>query len=257
MSVTIETIWRSRLSEQFSLGIEKNRRLLIRHIPPSKWPRILSWAEPYSIRSFLSQASEQLGGCHYWCENQGTVMGKPSFADRCCDPNDEYEQWRDDWECHVVAGWTKGEISCSLYEKIASLCHTESEKRFLYQYLGYAKHRQFPMLLPQARIGIAEKRRPDFVAFVPLQLWNYKWLAVELDAAHSESQREEDARRDADLEEQNYTVISLRPKNKGYFEEVQHLVERIEAFMNVAEEDPRSVAIDVEVIRSVDVNPPF
>ena len=39
--------------------------------------------------------------------------------------------------------------------------------KVLHQYLVYAKH-QFPMLLPQPRIGIAERRRPDFVAFVPL-----------------------------------------------------------------------------------------
>ncbi|HZC35134.1 MAG TPA: DUF559 domain-containing protein [Chthoniobacterales bacterium] len=72
------------------------------------------------------------------------------------------------------------------------------------------------MLLPQTWIGIAERRRPDFVAFVPLQHWNYKWIAIQLDGAHSEDNEQADQKRDAYLIEQGYEVQSIRPTQTGY-----------------------------------------
>jgi very-short-patch-repair endonuclease len=106
------------------------------------------------------------------------------------------------------------------------------------------------MLIPQARIGIAERRRPDFVAFVPLQYWMYKWVAIELDGAHGEQNQEGDTARDRYLEEQNYEVISLRPNAKGYLEEVKSLVENFEIWMNLAETNSWEAAVEVEVTRT-------
>jgi hypothetical protein len=106
------------------------------------------------------------------------------------------------------------------------------------------------MQIPQTWIGIAERRRPDFVAFVPLQFWKYRWLAIQLDAAHGQEQIDDDWLRDQYIQEHNFEVISLRPKEKGYFEEVRSLVETIESWMNLATRDPWSVAVECKVKRS-------
>jgi hypothetical protein len=167
--------WRNYLVKQLEwpnvprtlyLGYEKHRRLRVHPFPPfpanSKNP---AWAQPYSIRSFLLQASNVLGGCSYSCDNRGAVMDETVFADKCCSPEDD-NRWPEFLDCHLASGWTNGQSSCPLWENIAKLCQSESERRFLHQYLGFTKHRQFPMLLPQPGIGIGERRRPDFVAFV-------------------------------------------------------------------------------------------
>jgi hypothetical protein len=105
------------------------------------------------------------------------------------------------------------------------------------------------MLLPPVRIGIAERRRPDFVAFVPLQYWSHKWIAIQLDGAHPESQRESDEQRDGYITEQGYEVRSIRPTRSGYLEEVRRLVESFEHLMNLWEEDSWSIAIEAEISR--------
>jgi hypothetical protein len=106
------------------------------------------------------------------------------------------------------------------------------------------------MILPQAWIDIADRRRPDFVAFVPLQHWNYQWFAIQLDASHTEGQRDKDSVRDAQISEHNYEVISLRPANKEYFEDVRRIVEQFDALMTTADKGSGSVAINAEVSRT-------
>ena len=152
----------------------------------------------------------------------------------------------------MAAGWIHGQERCALWERIAQLCQTESEKRFLHRYLGFVKDRQFPMLIPQTWIGIADRRRPDFVAYVPLQHWNYKWIAVQLDAAHKDEQRKDDGLRDAYIAEHNYDVIPLKPTESSYYEEVRTLVEKIDGWMRIADDDVWSVAIEAEVARCED-----
>jgi hypothetical protein len=73
------------------------------------------------------------------------------------------------------------------------------------------------------------------VAFVPLQYWKYKWLAIQLDGAHSEEQATDDVGRDEYVRRHNYEVISLKPNEKGYLEEVRTPVEQLESWMNLAE----------------------
>lgn len=238
------------------IGHERHKRLRLHPIPPDVSDA--HWAQPYSIRSFLFQASRSLGGCHYMCRDRGTVMDERVFSDRCCQPEEADNSWAEDFECHIASGWTGGEIECPLWLRIADLCQTDSERRFLHKYLGFVKHRQFPMILPQTWIDIADRRRPDFVAFVPLQHWNYRWFAIQLDASHTEEQANKDSARDAQIAEHNYDVVSLRPSNTGYLEAVRRLVERFEAFMAQADEDTWSVAIDVDVARTEeDVDIPF
>lgn len=234
------------------IGHEKNKRLRLHPVPPDL--ESAAWAQPYSIRSFLHQASRSLGGCHYMCRERGTVMDQKVFADYCCAPEAAESAWgnADEWECHMAAGWIHGQERCALWERIAQLCQTESEKRFLHRYLGFVKDRQFPMLIPQTWIGIADRRRPDFVAYVPLQHWNYKWIAVQLDAAHKDEQRKDDGLRDAYIAEHNYDVIPLKPTESSYYEEVRTLVEKIDGWMRIADDDVWSVAIEAEVARCED-----
>jgi hypothetical protein len=232
------------------IGHEKNRQMKVHPFPPSTSSPD-AWAQPYSIRSFVSQASAHFGGCHYWSSFKGEVMGEPTFTDQCA-PHECADSW-DYKNCHLVAGWTLGQITCSLWESIGNLCQTDAEKKFLHWYLGYAKDRQFPMLIPQARIGIAERRRPDFVLFVPLQYWNYKQYAVQLDKAHTSEMAQADDMRDAEVQLLGYEVIRLRPEKQGYFEEVRNLVERLELEMQDADTNTWSVALNIPVKKSVPI----
>jgi hypothetical protein len=240
------------------LGWDHNRRLRVHPFPPSKAESENPvWAQPYSIRSFLLQASNALGGCSYGCSTRGNVMDETILADRCYSPLDpaEWPEGPETWDCHLAGGWTNGQSTCPLWENIAKLCQSESEWRFLHRYLGYTKHRQFPMLLPQTSIGIGERRRPDFVAYIPTQYWNYKWIAIQLDGAHPETQKESDKERDAYIIEQGYDVLSIRSTKTGYFAEVRELVERFENDLNLAEDDPWASAIEGEVSRAVQERP--
>jgi hypothetical protein len=226
------------------LGHEKHHQMKLYPVPPESPSE--SWAQPYSIRSFVSQASTRLGGCLYTTSRRGEVMGEPVYEDRCCPP--EAREWEPEWSsCHMVAGWTIGEASCLLWEKVRELCQTDNEAKFLHWYLGLAKDRTFPMLIPQARIGIAERRRPDFVAFVPFQYWKYKWYAIQLDKGHPEEMAPADELRDTEIAVHGYEVISLRPEKQGYLEEVKRLVERFEHEMNIADSDPWGMAVEVKV----------
>jgi hypothetical protein len=126
-----------------------------------------------------------------------------------------------------------------------------SEQRFLWAYLSLVKGRNFPMILPQVRIGIAERRRPDFVAFVPLQYLKYKRYAIELDAAHGEEHADRDALRDSELASEGYEVISLRPNQNKYFPEVQKLLERFYREMSEAETSQWELATEVNVVSTI------
>jgi len=237
------------------IGPDKLTRFKVYPLPP-ECPEE-EWAQPYSVRSFVYQASRKFGGCSYSCQPRGTVMDETVFTDTCYDPNvDNYEP--NSWDCHMVNGWTTGQESCPLWERVAKLCQTDTERKFLHRYLGYVKDRQYPMLIPQTWIGIAERRRPDYVAFVPLQYWNYKWLVIQLDGTHSEEQIPDDALRDEYVRQYKFEVISLKPNEKGYFEEVRRLVEQLENWMTLAETSPWQVAVEAKVTKTVDeVDIPF
>jgi very-short-patch-repair endonuclease len=229
------------------IGSDKNRLLKLYPVPPEEAGQ--AWAQPYAVRSFVHQASRGLGGCYYTCRERGKVFDELVFSDVCSDADDQ-DINAPAWNCHVLAGWSAGQATCRLWEHAKALCQNDTERNFMLTYLRYVKDRQFPMLIPQVRIGIAERRRPDFVVFVPLQYWRSKWIAIELDHAHGEEHQQNDNARDLYLEEQNYEVVSLHPNAKGYLEEVKSLVEKIEIWMNLADTDAWEVAVQVDVTRT-------
>jgi hypothetical protein len=241
--------------EMLYIGHDKHNQMKVYPFPPD--PPYERWAQPYSIRSFVAQASRWYSGCAYSTAMTGAVMGKAAYSDVCSDGEVSFGAHENERTCHLVAGFTLGQPTCKLWERIAALCQTDIEKRFLQSYLGLVKDRQFPMLIPQARMGIAERRRPDFVVFVPLQYFHYKWYAVQLDAAHPEHQNEADQLRNAEIAVHGYEVLSLRGQN--YVEEVKRLVEQIEGEMDRAESDDWSVAVEVAVLRTEnpETNVPF
>lgn len=172
-------------------------------------------------------------------------MDEPAYSDVCYEPE---ARWGDAEElCHITSGWTLGSDTRPLWESIKLLCQTDSERKFLYQYLRYARDRTFPMLIPQPRVGIAERRRPDFAIFVPTQHWNYRKYAIQLDKAHTADQETSDSIRDAELEQHGYNVISLRPKESGYFEEARKLIERVESELRLAKTQIGRIAKEVRV----------
>ena len=91
------------------LGHERNHQLKIHPVHPRS---VADWAQPYSIRSFLRQASEQLGGCSFGSVSQGRVMDEPVFKDICSVPDDG--DWPETWDCHITSGWTRDQRSCPL-----------------------------------------------------------------------------------------------------------------------------------------------
>ena len=226
------------------IGADNTRLLKLFPVPPEQAQA--RWAQPYSVRSFLYQASRTLGGCNYSCKERGSVYDETVYSDTCGDPRSD-EPNDPDWNCHILAGWSAGQTTCPLWERVASLCQTDVERKFLHNYLRYVKDRQFPMLLPQVRVGIAERRRADFVAFVPLQYWKFKWVALELDGAHPENKAPDDQTRDKYYEEHRYEVISLKPGAMGYLEEVRALVEKFDIWMNRAETDASDLAVEAKV----------
>ncbi|WP_338865535.1 hypothetical protein [Myxococcus stipitatus] len=139
------------------------------------------------------------------------------------------------------------------------MIRNDSEYRFLGNYLNIIRDRHFPMLIPQARLGIGERRRPDFVAFIPLQKWKFRWIAIELDDAHPQSDTAKDTQRDSDLLGHGYKVFSVRRTSSlGYFEEARRLAEYIDTEMNIANHNPAEVAIEAKVTQTTPAdNIPF
>lgn len=225
------------------VGQDQHTLLKVYAMPPEQPDE--EWASPYSIRSFVAQASRTFGGCYYSTSKRGVVMGQTVFSDGC---SHDLSAWEERvTACHILSGWGAGEAECPLWNSIAALCQTDEERRFLYKYLQYAKDRHFPMLIPQARIGIAERRRPDFVMFLPLQYWKFQWLAIELDGGHPPTAEGSDAARDAELAAHGYDVFRVRPAERGYFEEVRRLVERVESRMALFESEPLKIAVEVKI----------
>lgn len=233
------------------IGWDNKRLLKLYPVPPERSDE--QWAQPYSVRSFVHQASRSLHGCSYFCQERGRVFAEtysltcaPTLRTRTYTPLPG-----------TATSLLDGPLGSRLVpfgNTLKALCQNDTEGNFLHAYLRYVKDRQFPMLIPQVRVGIAERRRPDFVSFVPLQYWSFKRVAIELDGAHGEEQRQSDGARDKYLEEQSYEVVSLRPNAKGYLEEVKALVERFEIWMNLAETDVWEAAIEVQVTRTENSN---
>jgi hypothetical protein len=224
----------------FWLGHEHNRQMKLCAQSVETWgsPIQPNWTPPYSIRSFVLQASRHFKSCVYETCRQGESMGEPVFADTCLDWCPDGADVREyQHACHMVSGFTRGQETCPLWEEICSLCQTGGERQFLRVYLNIVKDRQFPMLIPQARVGIAETRRPDFVAFVPFHAMKYKWFAVELDQSHGAAMAERDDERDLELTELGFQVIRVKPPDGKTFRDVKKLIELFDQSMRRADSD--------------------
>jgi len=166
------------LPQRLYIGHDRQNQVPIFPVPPEAPAE--EWAQPYSTRSVLYQLSRELHECRYTPSVRGRTLGETIFHDLCW--LDEYDEHPE--SCQVMSGFTRGVESCSLWAKITNLCQTDQERRFLRNYLMLVKDREFPMLIPQVRLGVAERRRADFAVFVPLQRWKYDCLVVELDRSH-------------------------------------------------------------------------
>jgi hypothetical protein len=235
------------------IGHNNQHQVKLYPFPPDDPDAARTGAQPYCTRSFILQVSRRLGGCDYATDVRSRVMGQPVFADRCSEPAQDWASSDEDHECHMISGFTRGASSCALWAEVAALCQTDGERRFLRSYLELVKDRQFPMLIPQARIGIAERRRPDFVVFVPLHWWKYKRYAIQLDGAHPARLAQADYLRDLDVEHHDYEVISVG----GTYRDVQLLVERIDSDMGAVKSNAFAVAVEVGVRRTEPAYPFF
>ncbi len=79
-----------------------------------------------------------------------------------------------------------------------------------------------------------------------MQYLHYRRYAIELDGTHAPDKAGSDETRDMDLAAENFEVISLRPNERGYFPEVQKLVEKIAVEMADADKSAGDLATDVE-----------
>jgi|GEM_PF-3465684 len=226
-----------------SMGHDESHQVAVYPSPP----RLASepWALPYSLRSFVSQVSLQLAGCFYACSRQDVVMDEPVFLDECRDP---YAASGEDWhKCHMLSGWTLGEAECGLWNILKTLSKTPAEVQFLYDYFALVRGRNFPALIPRPRVDATQGQRPDFALYLPLQHFNYKWYAIELNGKRNDSLAYNEARRDQ-LSALGYEILSCRAgANGGYLEAVRYLVDKIEAEMTEADRNPWGVAIEVLV----------
>jgi very-short-patch-repair endonuclease len=239
----------SNLEPRLYIGHDRQHLATLFPVPPENPSE--EWAQPYSTRSVLYQLARQLHGCDYSPLIRGQILRETIFNEQC---------WSDDERtgepCHVMSGFTRGAETCNLWTKIANLCQTDSERRFLRYYLTLVKDREFPMLIPQVRLGPAERYRVDFAVFVPLQHWKYDPLVVELDRAHPPDRAAADRNRELEIVAQGYRVIRcLGRSDKGYYDDVCNLVEQIDADMKRAVSDPLSIAVEVPVRKTVPAPP--
>jgi hypothetical protein len=235
----------ANLPDTLLVGADRNNLLEVCPVPqsdPQGMSDMAREAPPYSVRSFVAQASAHFRECEYsWKIDES--CGKRKDVNTC-------KTTEGHSPCHLMAGFSLGQSDCPLSRKVTALCQTPDEKWFLNQYLRYVRGRPFPMLIPQCRLGgITQSIRPDFVVFVPLQSLRYRWLAIQLDANHSPSMAQQDEDRDARLQAEGYEVRVCRGNNGRYLEDVKHLVEDIEKIMTIADTDPASVAVPVTAVR--------
>lgn len=167
--------------------------------------------QPYSIRSFLIQLSLRSDfPCRYFVravtkDDYGNIIWDDGCMESCsgCDYSPYYHP------CNVASGWMHGEGECPGWVFISSLCQTDIERLFLSQYLRLNHDREFPMPIPQAYLEIEERIRVDFVIFVPMTRFKWKWLVIEVDSKTYHQDRERDKHREAILGKLGFEVIRL------------------------------------------------
>lgn len=197
----------------------------------------------YSIRSFLIQLSltndfpckyfVQVKGKDAW-ENINREEGCMEFCKGC-----DYRPYMH--PCHLANGWMHGQESCAGWEHITkNLCQSESEARFLRQYLRINKDRESPMPIPQAHVEVTEKVRVDFVMFVPITRFDWKWLAIEIDSQKYHENEAKDFEKSMTIASQGYEVLRLSAERK-MLDQVRELYQKIQAIQEAGTEKVNSV----------------
>jgi len=196
---------------------------------------------PYSKRSFLSQymAWVKLSGGLETCDwsAHATVFRRFDSESQSYSECLEYEIGD---ECagrpcqflraQVLKPPKPEEVTCSAIRLLCDvkgsfgLCQTGDEAMILQCYLLLTGGEHFPMLVPQASI-LGGKRRPDFVCFVPLTRFQYKWVVVLVDRPGKPAST--CAKEDAEYAQSGYSVkrILVDRSNSGtsYFKAAREL----------------------------------
>jgi hypothetical protein len=185
--------------------------------------------QPYSIRSVLSQLSTRADfPCKYFAiskgkDDFGNIIWEEGCMERC--GGGDYTPFMH--PCHLANGWMHGPDECPGWVHLANLCQSENERRFLHQYLRVNHDREAPMPIPQAHLEVTERIRVDFVLFVPVTRFEWRWLAVEIDSPSFHKDRQKDEERDWSVQIEGYEVVRL-PVEMNMLDQVRDLYKRIQ-----------------------------
>lgn len=184
--------------------------------------------QPYSVRSVLAQLSARKDfPCKYFALSKGrdefgNIMWEEGCMEHC--EGADYKPYMH--SCHLANGWIHGEETCPGWQYLGNLCQSENERRFLHQYLRLNHDREAPMPIPQAHIEVTERIRIDFVVFVPVTRFAWRWLAVEIDSKDYHDHQKDDAR-DWSVQIEGYEVLRLSAE-KIMLDQVRDLYKRIQ-----------------------------
>jgi DNA-directed RNA polymerase subunit RPC12/RpoP len=224
------------LPQSIYIGPERTKRIKL-----TPRPVVVGWSVPeeimpYSVRSVLIQLSKRKDfPCKYYVRVDGKdVWGNVKWFEGCkSSTSDEYHP------CHLANGWMHGEESCKGWEYIANnLCQSRPEAVFLHSYLRLNKDRESPMPIPQAHVEVTEKVRPDFVMFIPITRFDWKWLAVEIDSKRYHQDEERDIKRRIWIRSEGYEVLRLSAK-ENMLEQVRKLYQKVCDIQNAGKRKSR------------------
>ena len=113
--VSLPDRW-AKVPQYLWLGPDKHTRFKLYATPPEHGNE--PWALPYSIRSFVAQASAAYPGCRFQTSARGEVMGETVFEDTCAhvveaDGRDEGEGQGDTTELRGCVRLTLNGSSCT------------------------------------------------------------------------------------------------------------------------------------------------
>ncbi|MFQ5884700.1 MAG: hypothetical protein ACE5IO_06335 [Thermoplasmata archaeon] len=184
--------------------------------------------QPFSVRAVLSQLAMRTDSpCRYFVLSHGKDdFGNVQWEEGCMDPCSGCDYRPHMGPCHLVSGWIHGEDTCEGWDYLGRLCQSDNERRFLHQYLRVNHDREYPMPIPQAHIEITERIRVDFVMFVPITRFKWKWLAIEIDSEKWHQDSDKEFQRNMLLESEGYEVIHL-PAEKMMLDQVRDLYAKV------------------------------
>lgn len=231
------------------IGLEKLKRIKLTPLPKEQIVydkqycdffsnQIPEEIQPYSIRSFLIQLSLRDDfPCKYHARvDSKDAWGNVNWNEGCMKADDDAYH-----PCHLANGWIHGQESCEGWEYIVkNFCQSGNEARFLHQYLRINKDRESPMPIPQAHVEVTEKVRVDFVMFVPITRFDWKWLAIEIDSPMYHEDAEKEFERSMTIASQGYEVLRLSAE-KNMLDQVRDLYQKIQAIQEAGTGKVKSV----------------